>query len=212
MATVLGAEIMWGLAAYADRVNEGQYIKEAQRDDNNDVVRNSNRDIIRSQAAAGLPDVTEDDLELGRQARTWHRGNLVFKALRGQPLSDFDLAVQEAVQKEEFSNRSDALSAAVVASQISSYRKGLAQQQLEASVDRTPLAAVGAKVSVDATVVRTVFSQNYGVHFVTARTQCNRLVFFSFREELAAGTPIRVRGTVKAHRPDSTQLNRVKLV
>ena len=95
---------------------------------------------------------------------------------------------------------------------IASYRKGLAAEQMVASADTSPLAAVGARVAVDAVVVRSVYSQNYNVHFVTARTQCNRLVFFSYREGLDADTPIRVRGTVKAHRPDSTQLNRVKLV
>jgi hypothetical protein len=211
LATVLGHEIMWGVAAYADRVNGG-YVRETQRDEQGAVVRERNRDVIKLEVAAGLPNVTDADIELGKLARDWLRGRLTFKTLRGEPLSDFEITLRDAVQLEEFSNRTDGLNIAVVASQISAYRKGQEQEQMMDTIDKTPLAAVGAKVAVEATVVRSVYSHNYSVFFVTARTQCNRLVFFSFREKLEAGTPIRARGTVKAHRPDSTQLNRVKLV
>ena len=210
LATVLGSEVMWAVAAYADRVNGGVYVRETVN--NGEVNQTRNRDIIREEVQRGLSNVTEADFELGREARAWHRGRIVMKSLKGQPLSDFERSLQDVVQQEEFSNRTDALAIAIVASQIASYRKGLAAEQMVASVDHSPLAAVGTKVAVDAVVVRSVYSQNYNVHFVTARTQCNRLVFFSFREGLDADTPIRVRGTVKAHRPDSTQLNRVKLV
>lgn len=212
MATVLGAEIMWGVAAWADRVNGG-YVKQALRDEaTGAVISERNRDLIRQEVQSGLASVTEADLEQGRQARDWHKGRLIFKALRNQPLTDFERTLNDVVQQEEFSNSEDALAIAVVASQIASYRKGLAEEAMMDAVDRSPLAAVGAKVAVEARVVRSVFSQNWGVFFITARTQCNRLVFFSFREGLEANTPIRLRGTVKAHRPDSTQLTRVKLV
>lgn len=212
LATVLGAEVMWALAAYADRVNGGRYVKEAQRDEQGNVVAERNRDIIREQSQRGLPDVTDADFETGRGARKWHRGRLMVKILRGEPLGEFEQELNRALECEEFSNRDNAMQAAVVASQIASYRKGQAQEAMMETVDRSPLAPVGHKVAVDATVVRSVYSINYNVFFVTARTQCNRLVFFSFREALVDGCPIRVRGTVKAHRPDSTQLNRVKLV
>jgi hypothetical protein len=211
MATVLGAEIMWGLAAWADRVNGG-YVKETERNEQGEVMRERNRDMIRVQVQQGLTDLTDADIEQGRQARRWHQGRLAFKVLRGQALADFERTLSEAVQQEEFSNRADLMHIAVVASQITSYRKGLANEQMMDTVDHSPLADVGSKVSVEATVVRSVYSHNWNVNFVTARTQCNRLVFFSFREALEAGLPIRLRGTVKAHRPDSTQLNRVKLI
>lgn len=211
LATVLGAEIMWGVAAYADRVNGG-YVKEVEYDSQGKKSRERNRDLIKQQIQAGLPDMTEADLELGREARKWHQGNIMFKTLRGQHLSDFEKHLQIAVNQEEFSNRDDGLLFAIVASQISSYRKGRELDQLMESLDRSELAPVGDKVAVEATVVRSVFSHKYGVAFVTARTQCNRLVFFSFRETIPTGTPIRIRGTVKAHGPDSTRLNRVRLL
>jgi hypothetical protein len=212
LATVLGSEVMWAVAAYADRVNGGVYVKDEVRNEQGEVTQTRNRDIIRDEVLSGLANVTEADFELGREARAWHRGRLVMKSLKGQVITDFERSLQDVVQQEEFSNRTDALAIAIVASQIASYHRGLAAEQMVASVDTSPLAAVGTKVSVDAVVVRSVYSQNYNVYFVTARTQCNRLVFFSYREGLDANTPIRVRGTVKAHRPDSTQLSRVKLV
>jgi len=60
-------------------------------------------------------------------------------------------------------------------------------------------------------VIRVVYSTNYNVYFVTAKTDTNHMVFFSYRERLAVDSEIDFRGTVKAHRPDATQLNRVRL-
>ena len=211
LPTVLGAEVMWALAVYADRVNDGRYVKDTRYDAQGTVMERRNRDLIKEEVQAGLPNVTEADFELGRAARTWHRGRLMFKILRGQALSEFEQSLNLALEAEEFSNTSDALSVAIVASQIVAYRKGLAYEAMMAEVDHSPLAPVGTKVTVEATVIRSVFSTNYNVTFITARTQCNRLVFFSYREGQNEGTVIRVRGTVKAHRPDSTQLTRVKL-
>jgi hypothetical protein len=61
-------------------------------------------------------------------------------------------------------------------------------------------------------VVKSVYSQNYGVYFITGVTASRQAVFFSFRERLAKGHQCRIRGTVKAHRENSTQLNRVRMV
>ena len=145
LATVLGSEVMWAVAAYADRVNGGVYVRETVN--NGEVNQTRNRDIIREEVQRGLSNVTEADFELGREARAWHRGRIVMKSLKGQPLSDFERSLQDVVQQEEFSNRTDALAIAIVASQIASYRKGLAAEQMVASVDHSPLAAVGTKVS-----------------------------------------------------------------
>lgn len=212
MATVLGAEVMWAVSAYADRVNSGVYVKDTVRNEQGTVTQTRNRDIIREEVQRGLANVTEADFEIGRQAREWHRNRLVIKRLKGRYMTEFETSLCHAVEQEEFSNRDDAMASAIVASSIASYHRGLKQEQIMDTIDPSPLAAVGARVVVDAVVVRSVYSQNYHVHFVTARTQCNHMVFFSYRESLAADTPIRVQGTVKAHRPDSTQLNRVKLV
>jgi hypothetical protein len=100
---------------------------------------------------------------------------------------------------------------ALVTSQIRAFREGTRIEAVMDDVNRAPLADVGAKVSGHAQVVKSVFSQNYNVYFVTAKTDSNHMVFFSYRERLAVDSEIDFRGTVKAHRPDATQLNRVRL-
>lgn len=211
VATVLGAEVMWAVAAYADRVNGG-YVRDARRNDQGEIECERNRDIIKSEIVAGLPNVNEADYELGREARKWLRGQMITKILRAQPLNDFENSLKQALDIEEFSNFEHGLAAAIVASQIQAYRKGVARDQLMENIDRTPLAPVGDKVSVTGSVTNAVYSQNYGVFFITAQTECNRLMFFAFRKSLDTGTKIQIRGTVKSHRPDSTQLNRVSVV
>jgi hypothetical protein len=79
-------------------------------------------------------------------------------------------------------------------------------------ISREPLAPVGDRVDEPVTVVKCVFSQNYNVFFVTAVTESRHAVFFSYRERLNIGRQCHIRGTVKAHRENSTQLNRVRVL
>ena len=39
LATVLGSEVMWAVAAYADRVNSGVYVKDTVRDEQGTVTQ-----------------------------------------------------------------------------------------------------------------------------------------------------------------------------
>jgi hypothetical protein len=50
------------------------------------------------------------------------------------------------------------------------------------------------------------------VYFISGITDTNQAVFFSYRERHAVGTLITIKGTVKAHRPDATQLSRVRVI
>ena len=70
----------------------------------------------------------------------------------------------------------------------------------------------GDKVKVNVEVVRSVYSQQYGVYFVSGVTTNDQAVFFSHRNGIQPGKLIVAEGTVKAHRDNSTQLNRVKVI
>jgi hypothetical protein len=50
------------------------------------------------------------------------------------------------------------------------------------------------------------------VYFVSGITDTNQAVFFSYRERQDVGTWLTIKGTVKAHRPDATQLSRVRVI
>ena len=101
---------------------------------------------------------------------------------------------------------------ALVTSQIRAWREGTRMEAVLEDVDRTPVAAVGERVQLDVTVVKAVYSTNYNVYFITAKTDHNQMVFFSYRERLPVGDRREIKGSVKAHRPDATQLNRVRVV
>jgi hypothetical protein len=154
--------------------------------------------------------ITDTDRDTGRAALDYVRRNLVIKGLKGN-MSDFDQALSRVVEMTEFMTGADRYEIALVTSQIRAFREGTRIEAVMDDVNRAPLADVGAKVSGHAQVVKSVFSQNYNVYFVTAKTDSNHMVFFSYRERLAVDSEIDFRGTVKAHRPDATQLNRVRL-
>jgi hypothetical protein len=210
------AETVWAAAAYAHRINSGEYRKENEyRIDENghythEVVRGRNRDIM-NQALRDEALITNQDRDLGLRARDYVSKQILVKALKGT-MSEFEQSLQRAVAMTEFDEWTSRVELAIVASQICSYEQAV---QLEAAMEgirSEPVAAIGAKVDTDITVVKTVYSQNFGVYFITAVTADRHAVFFSYRDRLANGHQCRVRGTVKAHRENSTQLNRVRIV
>lgn len=210
---VMSADRIWGAAAYADRENGGEYLKEDRWMANATppfVEKQANKTLMRK-AIMDNSFITGADIEVGQQARDYVRKILVIKGLKGS-MSEFDQALSRVVEMDEFMTGADRYEIALVTSQIRSWREGTRMETVMTDVVNQPLADVGTKVSGHARVVKSVFSQNYNVYFVTAKTDTNHMVFFSYRERLAVDREIDFRGTVKAHRPDATQLNRVRLV
>jgi hypothetical protein len=213
---VVSADVVWGAAAYADRVNGGEYRKEPEYrvlEDGTitqDVVRHANR-FHMWKAMEDTDLITDADVAVGRESRDWLRKTLVFRRLKGS-LSDFDQALAGMVEMEQFLTGADRYEIALVTSQIRAWREGTRMEAVLEDVDRTPVAAVGERVQLDVTVVKAVYSTNYNVYFITAKTDNNQMVFFSYREKLPVGDRREIKGSVKAHRPDATQLNRVRIV
>jgi len=214
---VISAEQIWGAAAYADRINGGEYRKEFEyrvtedgRFDADTIVRQANK-IHMWNAIQDTSRITAEDIETGRAALDYVRKNLVIKGLRGT-MSDFDQALGRVVEMDEFMTGADRYEIALVTSQIRAWREGTRMEAVLEDVDRTPVAAVGERVQLDVTVVKAVYSQNYNVYFITAKTDSNQMVFFSYRDKLPVGDRRAIKGSVKAHRPDATQLNRVRIL
>jgi hypothetical protein len=209
------AETVWTSAAYAHRVNAGDYLKDPEyaRDADGlwtgNVLRLRNRDVMRK-ALGDDSLITDTDRELGRRARDYISKQILVKALKGT-LSEFEQSLQRAVAMTEFDEWTSRVELAIVASQIRSYEQAVQLEAAMEGISAEPVAAVGAKVDTEITVVKSVYSQNFGVYFITAVTPDRQAVFFSYRERLANGHQCRVRGTVKAHRENSTQLNRVRI-
>jgi hypothetical protein len=177
------------------------------------VIREANKLMIRRWLTEGYcGEDTEADWEQGRAARAWHRGQLLMTALK-RPLSGFEDTLIRATDQDEFGLEINQLEIAIVASQIRSYRTGAAHEQRMWGTDTTPMAAVGTKVECQVEVVKSVYSQNYNTNYVRAVTvDTRKVVMFTYREGWDVGSILTIRGTVKAHREDCTQLNRVRVL
>jgi hypothetical protein len=212
--TLVTADQVWTFAATADRINGGQYYKESQRSaDGQCVIKEANKLMIRRWLTEGYcGEDTAEDRELGASARAWHRGQLLMTALK-RPLTEFEDTLSKSAGMDEFALEVNQLEIAIIASQIRSYRSGLAEEQKMWGTDTTPLAPVGTKVLATVEVIKSVYSQNYNTNYIRAVTiEDRKVVMFNHREKFDEGTVVAIRGTVKAHREDCTQLNRVKVL
>jgi hypothetical protein len=212
-AVSYSAETVWGAAAYAHRINDGYF-----KVDQFDVVqpgampaKRANKVVMMS-ALADATVITDADRALGSEARDFLAQQLTVKTLKNT-LSDFDRSMASAVTMDELTSR-DRLQLALIASQIRAYEQAKKEVATAQRIDHTRgyLADVGVKVQARVEVTRVVYSQNYGVYFISGITDTNQAVFFSYRERHDAGSWIAIKGTVKAHRPDATQLSRVRVI
>ena len=207
------ADQVWAAAALADRVNAGAYYKEPQHDkDNYDVVLFEANRTVMGRALTGSAEPTAEDVELGRLARAWHKGRLLMTAIK-RPLTGFEDTLSKSAGMDEFALEIHKLEIATIASQIRSYRSGAAEEQKMWGTDSSPLAAVGTKVLSTVEVIKSVYSVTYNTTYIRAVTLDDRkVIMFTYREKFDAGTVLTIKGTVKAHRTDCTQLNRVRVV
>ena len=216
------ADDVWAAAAYAHRINGGEYYKNPVYTDLPEPCVNShgvqpmavkhytNRHHMH-EALNNTSLITTADRDLGHRARDYISKQILVKTLKGQ-LSEFEESLQRAVAQDDFDEWSSRMELAIVASQIRSYEQAVQLEAAMTGITNDPVGAIGDKVETDITVVKSVYSQNYGVYFITGVTADRRAVFFSYRERLANGHRCHVKGTVKAHRENSTQLNRVRIV
>ena len=209
---------VWGAACAAQRIN-GSYVKETQYqfDETKQttvVVKQRNRDIM-ADILANPAVLTVEDIAQGQQCRKFLQQDITLRGLKGK-LTEFDTAVSKTIAvSESFDTVKHKYELAVVASLPASHQRSLARQDVDSRVRQTTggyVGAVDAKVAFDVEVVSANFSHTYNIFWVTAITQDNQAVFFSYKSKLDTGSWIHVKGNVKAHRDGKTQLNRVKIV
>jgi hypothetical protein len=201
----LQADDVWGAACAAQRIN-GSYVKYIpdgeQGETNRQMIDNflANTDLI-----------TEADREQGKLVRTYYKG-LTFKILQGKKLNDFDNTAMVIANRDVIENTYDV---AVIASLPSCYERSVARDNINRKLENASggyVGRIGDKIKVNVEVVRSSYSQQWNVYFVSGVTSDDQAVFFSYRQPIDAGKLIIAQGTVKAHRGNSTQLNRVKVI
>ncbi len=201
----LQADDVWAAACAAQRIN-GAYLKTIEEGKNTETNRQ-----IMDNFIANTDLITEADREQGQAVRTYYKG-FTFKILQGKKLSDFDNTAMVIANRDVIESAYDI---AVIASLPSCHERAVQRDNVNRKLENASGGFVGRpgdKVKVNVEVVRSVYSQQYGVYFVSGVTTNDQAVFFSHRNGIQPGKLIVAEGTVKAHRDNSTQLNRVKVI
>ena len=203
---------VFAAASAAYRIN-GSYLKSDDitfhENGGHTINKLANKTLVH-QFLKGAFDLRDEDREMGEKVRQ-HCNGLSFKIITGKTLSEFEQAMLTIADKETTDSNYDI---AVVASLPASYERAQARIQQDAMLREkggTLTDAVGDKVELDIEVVRCNYSNNWDTHFVTA-TVDNAVVFFASRNKLELGSKLRIKGKVKAHKEDRTQLSHVKFV
>lgn len=192
----------------------GGYHKDAVYDSTEEgsKLRHQSNKIELHTNLVSMTKPTAADIELGRKSRDYAKGKLL--SMLTDSISDYDRKLLEYASAESIPVK-DRYALALIASAPSAYDRAEKKRELEAKVAegvQAYLADIGAAVENAATVLKSNYSLNYGVYFITAITESGYIVFFAHKNNLATGASIRFKGRVKAHRDQyQTQLNRVKV-
>jgi len=206
---------VFAAACAAQRIN-GEYLKSddiTYYDDGHEYTHKVNRVANKTlvhQFLKGELGMTLEDHEMGDKVMQYCRG-LTFKLLTDKRLSDFEATMLAIVEKSTTDSNYDI---AVVASLPASYERSLvrAEQNIRLREAAGCLEApVGSKVEMDVEVVRCNYSNEWGVFYVTAIADAG-VVFFAQQRKIDVDSKIRIKGKVKRHKEDRTQLSHVKII
>lgn len=208
---------VWAAACAAQRIN-GEYLKEGRNTygEQGEVLSTKlrNRDVML-QFLHNPDRMLVEDVEAGEQCQNFLRNDLTFRALKGQ-LTDFDQATSKVLAVEDrFFPQKHSYELAVIACLPASRLRSMARQEQQARIKMArggAFGSVGDKVAMAVEVVSASYSQNFNIYWITAVNDSDQPVFFSYRNSLTAGDRFSITGTVKVHRDNKTQLNRVKIV
>lgn len=200
----IDANDLWSAACAAYRIN-GKYTKVIDDDGGE-----TNRQIV-DRLLADTSLITEADRAQGEQVRKYYQA-FTFKVLQGKKLSEFENNAMVISNRDIIEDTYDV---AVVTSLPASYQRGIQRDIQNRKLENASggfIGNIGNRVKIDIEVVRSSYSPTWNVYFISGITSGDQAVFFSYREPVVIGKSISLQGTVKAHRENSTQLNRVKMI
>jgi hypothetical protein len=204
------ADDVWSAACAAQRIN-GSYIKLSVVSESDPATTTLSNRMMVEQLLADTFIITDEDRVQGKKVRAFYQA-LTFKILQGKQLSDFDNNAMLIANREVITGNYDV---AVIASLPSCYERGVERQTAEQRVNFATGGFIGKasdKVKLEIEVIKCTYSHSYNVFFVTGITTQDQPVFFSYKDKVPTGDTMNIVGTVKAHRDNITQLNRVKVI
>jgi hypothetical protein len=201
----INADDAWAAACQAHRLNNG-YIKTWE----NAPAEKTNRNLV-TQFLTDTTQITDEDREQGKKVRQFYQA-FTFKILKGIKLSEFDNTAMLIANRDIIDTNYDI---AVLTSLPSGYERGMKRQTVEQRIAFAKgglIGRAGDKVSLSIEVIKTIFSHQWHTHYMSGITSDDQVVFFAYKQQLEVGKMIDLHGTVKAHRDNITQLNRVKVI
>lgn len=194
-------------ACAAQRVND-TYIK-VKYQLGDDKPRQTNRELVY-QYLEDESFITDADRLLAEDIKQYFKG-YTFKVLSGAYLSDFDRNTMKILE-EEFTP--EGYNVALLCSIPNNYLKAKKRDEADRrtrSAQGGYVGKIGERVNLQVEVIKCVFSQKWGIFYVTAMTTSDQAIFFGYKQEVATGTVLDINGTVKRQDNNQTQLNRVKV-
>jgi hypothetical protein len=204
------ANDVWSAASAAQRIN-GSYVKLCVISEADPATTKLSNRMLIQQLLVDQSGITDQDREQGLKVRAFYQA-YTFKILQGKRLSEFDNTAMLISNRDVIESTYDL---AVIASLPSCYERGVVRQSLDERINFARggyISTIGTKVSTSIEVLKSVFSEKWGTHYVTGINSDNQVVFFAYKQSLDIGKMFDIYGTVKAHRDNSTQLNRVKVL
>lgn len=198
-------------ACAAQRVNQ-KYVKfpDQLRDDQITRYDKTNRELVYI-FLEDQSNITDVDRELAETIKNFYKG-YTFKLLSGAYLSDFDRNIIKILE-EEFTT--EGYNVALLASVPSSYIKAKQRDDADRRIRQGLGGYVGTideRLNLQIEVVKCIFSQKWGIYYITGITSSEQVVYFGYKQEVTIGTVLNIVGNVKRQQNDSTQLNRVKII
>lgn len=208
------ADIVWGCAVAADRINGG-YVKETQWEfdevNGEPLIKfESNKTLLKTWLQNNNFDlVTPADIEQGKVVRAFYKGFLL-REMAGT-ITDFQRQALKIAMIDEFTGRM-LLEFAITSCLPQSMRRDQMNTSLARAIcDSTRLVGnIGDTVQGDIEVVKCMYAQDYNKHKVIAK-MVDSFVEFWYNKHLEVGECLRIKGKIKAHSNDkTTRLNYVK--
>ena len=204
------ADDVWAAACQAQQVN-GSYVKLSALTENQLTTGvRSNRELIVS-LMEDTTKITDENREQGLKVRKYYQG-LTFKVLKGIKLNDFDNNVMLISNRDVITENFDL---AVIASLPNSYVRAVERDNVDQRIKFATggfIGKAGDKITQKIEVVKQIWSTKWDTHYITGINEKDQVLFFSHKNLLEVGKSVTIEGTVKSHREDSTQLNRVKVI
>ena len=208
---------VWAAACAANRVNGG-YFKECVFEYTDGeppkMIKDKNRHIMMH-FLANPDQLLVEDVEAGEQCRNFLQNDITFRTLKNTT-NDFDRSVRQVLAvQEQFYSVANRYELAVVACLPASWQRAIARQSKDERIAEARgglIGTVGQAVQLNIEVLGSVKSKDFDIYWVTAITDADQAVSFSNKESWDAGTHLTIRGKVKAHRTNLTQLNYVKVL